>query len=120
MPSIQIMMSTGCPEENIERLMRAMPDVVCSTLENTRVKMVRVSVNETRPEYIRQGMEVPSTCTPTVSFYLGPGRSEEAIRNCLAKMAQTFEDSGICPKENVRIYVMTPQPKHFAIAGTIR
>ena len=120
MPSIQIMMSAGCPEENIEQLMRAMPDVVCSTLENTFVRMVRVSVNETKPEYIRQGMEIPSACAPTVSFYLGPGRSEEAIRNCLTKMAQVFEDCGICPKENVRIYVMTPQPKHFSIAGKIR
>lgn len=120
MPSIQIMMNYGCEEEKIEKLMRAMPDVVCSTLENTLVRMVRVSVNETKPEYIRQGMEIPQGIAPTVSFYLGPGRSEEAIRKCLAKMAQTFEDCGVCSKENVRIYIMTPQPKHFAIAGKIR
>lgn len=120
MPSIQIMMNQGCPEERIEKLMRAMPGVVCSTLENTLVRMVRVSVYETRPEYVRQGQTQPEQIIPTVSFYLGPGRSEEAIRRCLEKMAQSFEECGVCPRENVRIYIMTPQPKHFAIDGTIR
>lgn len=55
---------------------------------------------------------------PVVQVTLTEGRSPETIRSMISAVTRALVDTGVAPKENVRVLVSEIPPEHFA-AGDI-
>lgn len=55
---------------------------------------------------------------PVVQVTLTEGRSPETIRSMISAVTQALVDTGVAPKENVRVMVNEIPAEHFA-AGDI-
>ena len=79
MPTIDITMRKGCSDQAIENCLLQIPQAAEDILENTKKRMLRVSVFEAEPERnFENGEAVGDKINPSVVFTIGPGRSTEA------------------------------------------
>lgn len=117
MPTIDITMRKGCSDEAIEKCLIQIPRAAEDILENTKTRMLRVSVFEAEPEMIMQNGENPDGIFPTVVFTIGPGRSTEAKQKFSEKITEILVENLGCKKEEVRIYILSSEGNYFAIGG---
>ncbi len=117
MPTIDITMRKGCSDEAIEKCLLQIPRAAEEILENTKARMLRVSVFEAEPEMILQDRETADGIFPTVVFTIGPGRSEEAKKKFAQKITDILVENLECTREEVRVYTLSSAGNHFAIGG---
>ena len=118
MPTIDITMRKGCSDQAIENCLLQSPQAAEDILENTKKRMLRVSVFEAEPEMnFENGEAVEDKINPSVVFTIGPGRSTEAKQKFAAKVTEILSENLGCKKEEVRIYILSSEGNHFAIGG---
>jgi len=110
----------GCKAEEIEHCVKSVTAAVADNLENTLPRMVRISIYEIPAIYMTDGGEAPDTAAPTLVLQLGPGRSDEAIANCLSAVVEAVHQSFHVPKNKVRFYVERVPGENFAIGGKLK
>lgn len=118
MPTIDITMRKGCSDQAIENCLLQIPQAAEDILENTKKRMLRVSVFEAEPEMnFENGEAVEDKINPSVVFTIRPGRSTEAKQKFAAKVTEILSENLGCKKEEVRIYILSSEGNHFAIGG---
>lgn len=117
MPTIDITLRKGCSDEAIEKCLLQIPRAAEDILENTKTRMLRVSVFEAEPEMILQDRKMADGIFPTVVFTIGPGRSEEAKKKFAQKITDILVENLKCRQEEVRVYTLSSAGNHFAIGG---
>lgn len=119
MPTIDITMRKGCSDQAIENCLLQIPQAAEDILENTKKRMLRVSVFEAEPEMnFENGEAVVDKINPSVVFTIGPGRSTEAKQKFATKVTEILSENLGCKKEEVRIYILSSEGNHFAIGRT--
>ena len=118
MPFVTLYLPKGCSNKALEKSMREITVAGEKTLENTLMRMVRVTVFESEPERVYEGGRHTDGLYPVVLFRIGPGRSPEAKDSFMDQIAQILHENLNCPKEHVRGYVLDNLVGlHFCIGG---
>lgn len=120
MPIVNMMMKKGCSEERIERCMKEITNAIASNLEKTLPRMVRVTVMEIPEQYCLIGDERPASWHPTLTFDIGPGRSEESIQKTMHAIIDAVHDSLDVAKEDISLSIIMTPNEHFTIAGKVK
>ena len=123
MPFVTMYLREGCDNAAIERSMAQISQAGADIMENTLLRMVRVSVYEIPGRHIYDGGKpvAEGDIAPTVFFDIGPGRSEEAKTAFMDRIAQILHENLGVPKEKVRAYVEdTARPQNFCIDGVVK
>lgn len=117
MPTIDITLRKGCSDAAIEQCLLQIPREAERILENTKTRMLRVSVFEAEPAMSFAGGAEAEGINPTVVFTIGPGRSDEAKRKYAARVTEILCENLGCKPEEVRMYILSSEGNHFAIGG---
>lgn len=123
MPFITIYLRKGCDNAAIEKSMKEISNAGADIMENTLLRMVRVSVYEVPAHRIYEGGKIVNRneIIPTVFFDIGPGRSDEAKNAFMAEITNILNRNLGVPKEKVRCYVRDNEhPENFCIDGQLK
>lgn len=123
MPFVTIYLRKGCEDAAVEACMREISEAGASILENTLLRMLRVSVYDIPGSRIYEGGRLveEDDLAPTVLFDIGPGRSDEAKHAFMAQIAQILHKHLGVPRERVRAYVKDNEhPENFCIDGKLK
>ena len=120
MPIVNMTIKEGCAEEKIERCMKEITNAIAGNLEKTLPRMVRVTVQEVPEKYWLLGGERPASWQPTLTFDIGPGRSEESIQNTMHAIVDAVHTSLEVKKEDVSLAIIMTPNEHFTIAGKVK
>ena len=102
MPTIDITMRKGCSDQAIENCLLQIPQAAEDILENTKKRMLRVSVFEAEPEMnFENGEAVEDKINPSVVFTIGPGRSTEAKQKISAVKRKKYASIFYPVKETI-------------------
>jgi len=120
MPTVDITLRKGCSDDALEKSMKEISAAAEEILENTLVRMIRVSIYEADDDMILQGEKEVKGIFPTVVFTIGPGRSDEARRKFGKRITEILVKNLGCPPEEIRIYLLSSVGNHFAIGGKVK
>lgn len=120
MPIVNMMMKQGCEEQKIENCMKQITKAIADNLEKTLPRMVRVTVTEIPERYWLIGDKRPESCQPTLTFDIGPGRSEESIQKTMCAIVDAVHESLEVKKEDVSLAIIMTPNEHFTIAGKVK
>jgi len=118
MAFVSIYVPRGLDDAALEQSMKEISKAGAETLENTLLRMIRVTVFESDPERIYEGGEKAERLCPVVFFRIGPGRSPEAKDSFMRQIAQILSRNLGCPVENIREFIHdNEEGHHFCIGG---
>lgn len=120
MPFINMTIKEGCPEEKIERCMKDMSNAIAENLDNTKLRMVRVTVMEILEKDMIQGDETPESWHPCMTFDIGPGRSEESIQRTMKAIVESCANALEIDKRDVNLSIIRTPNELFTIAGEVK
>ena len=123
MPFVTLYLRKGCDDAAVEACMREITEAGAETMENTLLRMVRVSVYDIPGHRIYEGGKIVAEddLAPTVFFEIGPGRSDEAKNLFMDQIADILHKNLGVPKERVRAYVRdNDHPENFCIDGKLK
>ena len=123
MPFITLYIKKGCDDAAIEACMREISQAGADIMENTLLRMVRVSVYDIPANRIYEGgrLVAEHDLAPTVFFDIGPGRSDQAKNAFMAKISEIFHRNLGVPVERIRAYVKDNEhPENFCIDGKLK
>lgn len=123
MPFITLYLRQGCDNASIEKSMREISEAGAEIMENTLLRMIRVSVYEIPGRYIYEsGMPIEeNVIAPTVFFDIGPGRSEKAKDAFINRITEILHDNLGADKGSIRCYVKNNNhPENFCIDGVVK
>lgn len=106
MPFYRMYVPQGLDDQAVEKSLREITAATADILENTLPRMVRIGVYESDPEKIYQGGRAMDCLAPTVVFNCGPGRSLEAKRTLMDRVADILSGNLGCDKEQVRCHLL--------------
>lgn len=123
MPFVTLYLRKGCDDAAVEKCMREISAAGAETMENTLLRMVRVSVYDIPGNHIYEGGNPveDGDLAPTVFFDIGPGRSEEAKQSFMEQIAEILHRNLGVEKRRVRAYVEDNEhPENFCIDGKLK
>lgn len=123
MPFVTLYLRKGCDDAAVEKCMREISDAGANTMENTLLRMVRVSVYDVPSNHIYEGGKpvAADDIAPTVFFDIGPGRSEAAKNSFMEQIAEILHRNLGVEKNRVRAYVEDNEhPENFCIDGKVK
>ena len=123
MPFVTIYMRKGCDDLAVAACMKEISEAGAEIMENTLLRMVRVSIYDIPSYRIFEGgvLVAEDDIAPTVFFDIGPGRSDEAKAAFMAKITEILHRNLGVPKERVRAYVKdNDRPENFCIDGKVK
>ena len=121
MPFVTIYLKRGYDEAAMVKSMKEISETGADLLENTLLRMVRVTVLDAPEERVYIGGEYSEGLHPTVIFNVGPGRSPEAKQAFMRRIAEILSKNLGCEKEDVREYILDESdPNNFVIGGVVK
>lgn len=120
MPIVNMLLKEGCAEERIERCMKEITNAIAQNLEKTLPRMVRVTVQEIPEQYCLTGHQRPSSWKPTLTFDIGPGRSEESVQKTMHAIIDAVHASLGVAEEDINLSIIMTPNEHFTIAGHVK
>ncbi len=123
MPFVTLYLRKGCEDAAVDTCMREISEAGADIMENTLLRMVRVSVYDIPANRIYEGgkLVAGNDIAPTVFFDIGPGRSDEAKNKFMDRIADILHKNLGVPKERVRAYVKdNDHPENFCIDGKLK
>lgn len=120
MPIVNMLLKEGCPEERIQRCMKEITNAIAGNLEKTLPRMVRVTVQEVPQQYYLVGHEHPYSWKPSLTFDIGPGRSEESVQKTMHAIIDAVHTSLEVDKKDISLAIIMTPNEHFTIAGHVK
>ena len=120
MPFVTLYLRSGCDDSAVETCMREISQAGAEIMENTLLRMVRVSVYDIPGNRIYEGGKLvgEDDLAPTVVFDIGPGRSDEAKTRFMDRIADILHENLGVDNRRVRAYVRdNTRPENFCIDG---
>jgi phenylpyruvate tautomerase PptA (4-oxalocrotonate tautomerase family) len=117
MPLVNLYIKKGCTEDEINQSLKGITGAIATTLENTKPRMVRITVTEVGENEFIQGSSSGSSCMPTVILTVGPGRSSNAINKCVREICSSLSSVLRIDTNDVRVYFTPVLGDHFSIGG---